>query len=165
MRYGAIRDLLLAMTVVMPDGRVVRAGRPVVKNVAGYDLPKLEVGAHGTLGLMTDISLKLLPAPRSRVSLVVPLQTLSEGLMLGSQLLPVCLVASALLLCKGCETEDLDAPYTLIYTAEGVDEDVDAELKQVRSVLGAARAPSPSNWSRCRAATCGPTGCTARART
>ena len=52
MRYGAIRDLILAMTVVMPDGRVIRAGKPVVKNVAGYDLAKLQIGAYGSLGLI-----------------------------------------------------------------------------------------------------------------
>ncbi len=64
MRYGAVRDLVLAATVVLPDGRVIRAGRPVVKNVAGYDLPKLFVGSYGTLGLLTDVSLKLAPLPR-----------------------------------------------------------------------------------------------------
>jgi D-lactate dehydrogenase (cytochrome) len=143
MRYGAVRDLLLAMTVVMPDGRIIRAGKPVVKNVAGYDLPKLEIGAYGTLGLITDISLKLLPLPRSRVSLIVPAETLSEGLKLGSQLLRVCLVASALLLCKGCQIEDLDSPYALVYTAEGVTEDVAAELAQVRATLMAAGGPRP----------------------
>jgi D-lactate dehydrogenase (cytochrome) len=146
MRYGAIRDLLLAMTVVMPDGRVIRAGKPVVKNVAGYDLPKLEVGAHGTLGLITDISLKLMPLPRRRTSLVVALGTLSEGLRLGSQLLRVCLVASALLLCKGCEVEGVQTPYALIYTAEGVPEDVDAELAQARAALAAAGASAPQEF-------------------
>lgn len=143
MRYGAIRDLLLAMTVVMPDGRIIRAGKPVVKNVAGYDMPKLEVGAYGSLGLITDISLKLLPLPRRRVSLVTPVETLSEGLKLGGQLLRVCLVASALLLCKGCEDASVDAPFTLVYTAEGVAEDVTAELDQARAVLTAAGARAP----------------------
>jgi D-lactate dehydrogenase (cytochrome) len=140
MRYGAIRDLLLAMTVVMPDGRVIRAGKPVVKNVAGYDLPKLHVGAYGTLGLLTDITLKLLPLPRRRTTLVVPVETLGDGINLGSQLLRVCLVASALLLCKGCEVEGVDSPYALVYSAEGVTEDVTAELTQVRAALKAAGA-------------------------
>lgn len=143
MRYGAIRDLLLAMTVVMPDGRIIRAGKPVVKNVAGYDLPKLEIGAHGTLGLIADVSLKLLPLPRRRASLVVPVQTLSEGLTHGSKLLRICLVASALLLCKGCQVEGVDSPYALVYTAEGVPEDVAAELDQARTAIAAAGGPAP----------------------
>ncbi len=50
MRYGSIRDLVLAASVVLPDGRSIRAGRPVVKNVAGYDLTKLFVGAGARSG-------------------------------------------------------------------------------------------------------------------
>ncbi len=111
--------------------------------MAGYDLPKLEIGAYGTLGLITDISLKLLPLPRSRVSLVVPVETLSEGLTLGSKLLRVCLVASALLLCKGCQVAGVTTPYALIYTAEGVAEDVAAELAQVRAALADAGGQAP----------------------
>ncbi|MGC9467624.1 MAG: FAD-linked oxidase C-terminal domain-containing protein, partial [Anaerolineae bacterium] len=59
MRYGAVRDLVLALTTVLPDGRVLRLGRPVMKNVAGYDLVKLHVGGYGTLGLITDVTLRL----------------------------------------------------------------------------------------------------------
>ncbi len=136
-RYGAIRDLILAMTTALPDGRVVRAGRPVVKNVAGYDLPKLFVGSHGTLGLITDVTFKLLPFPRERATLVVPVDDLGRGLALGGKLLSVCLVASSLLLCKGCEIPGASAPYAIVYTAEGVSEDVQAELTQVREALQA----------------------------
>ncbi|MCB0127389.1 MAG: FAD-binding protein, partial [Caldilineaceae bacterium] len=65
-RYGALRDSLLSTTVALADGRVIQAGRVVVKNVAGYDLPKLFVGSQGTLGLMTDATLKLYPLPRAQ---------------------------------------------------------------------------------------------------
>ncbi len=140
MRYGAVRDLVLAATVVLPDGRVIRAGRPVVKNVAGYDLPKLFVGSHGALGLLADVTLKLAPLPRARASLIVPVETLAQGLTWGAQLLRVCLVASALVLCKGCSLPTTSAPYALIYTAEGMPEDVAAELAQARAVLQAAGA-------------------------
>jgi D-lactate dehydrogenase (cytochrome) len=143
MRYGAIRDLLLAVTVVMPEGRAINAGKPVVKNVAGYDLPKLHIGAHGTLGLMTDISLKLLPLPRSRSSLIIPVETLGDGLKLSSALLRVCLVGSALLLCKGGGIEGVQTPYAVVYTAEGVTEDMAAELSEARGAIAAAGGPSP----------------------
>lgn len=145
MRYGAIRDLLLAMTVVLPDGRVIRAGRPVVKNVAGYDLPKLFVGAHGTLGLITEVSLKLLPLPRARQTLVVSVSSLAQGLDIGSQLLRVCLVASSLLLCRGCDVPDASSPYALVYSAEGVAEDVAAELAQVHAALRRSNAPGAAS--------------------
>ena len=49
--YGTARDLLIGLTVVMADGAVVRGGGKVVKNVAGYDLPKLSIGSFGTLGV------------------------------------------------------------------------------------------------------------------
>jgi len=134
MRYGGLRDLVVALKVVLPDGRLIRVGRPVVKNVAGYDLPKLFVGSHGTLGLITEATLKLAPMPRDRASLVVPIEDLELGLQWNHELLRLCLVASALLLCKGVEGLS-DTPYTLIYTAEGLAEDVAAELFQARDVL------------------------------
>jgi D-lactate dehydrogenase (cytochrome) len=135
MRYGSLRDLILAITAVLPDGRVVRAGRPVVKNVAGYDLVKLFIGSHGTLGLLTDVTFKLLPFPRARSSVIVPLNELAIGLKLAAKLLKVCLVASSLLLCRGCQLPGVSAPYALVYTAEGVPEDVAAEFGQVGDAL------------------------------
>jgi glycolate oxidase subunit GlcD len=65
MRYGGWRDNVLAVKAALPDGRVIRAGRPVVKNVAGYDLAKLFVGSQGSLGVMTEVTLKLTPLPRT----------------------------------------------------------------------------------------------------
>jgi D-lactate dehydrogenase (cytochrome) len=134
MRYGNVKDQVMAATVVLPDGRLVRLGRPVVKNVAGYDLPKLFVGSYGTLGLITELALKLAPLPRARLSLVVPVNDPKQGLEWSKQLLQVCLVASALMLCR-CDEKFSTAPYTLLYTAEGLPEDVYAELAQARTVL------------------------------
>ena len=138
MRYGALRDLILAITTVLPNGRIIRAGKPVVKNVAGYDLPKLFIGSYGTLGLMTDVTFKLMPFPRARSTLVVPVDDLDRGVKLGMDLLRVCLVASSLLLCKGCDLPGSSKPSNIIYTAEGVPEDVQAELAQARQVIKAA---------------------------
>jgi D-lactate dehydrogenase (cytochrome) len=150
MRYGAIRDMILAVTAVLPDGRVIRAGRPVVKNVAGYDMAKLFIGSHGTLGLVTDVTLKIMPCPRARTSLFVPIDDLVRGLALGARLLRVCMVASSLLLCTGCDLAGSAAPYSILYTAEGVPGDVTAEIKQVQQVLkaenigGAVQLDAPS---------------------
>lgn len=63
--YGPLRDLLLSVTVVEVDGTVVRSGGQVVKNVSGYDLVKLFLGSHGTLGVIAALSLKTLPRPRA----------------------------------------------------------------------------------------------------
>jgi D-lactate dehydrogenase (cytochrome) len=141
MRYGGLRDLVLTTTVAMPDGRDIRAGRPVVKNVAGYDLPKLFVGSYGTLGLITEVTLKLAPLPRSRVSLIVPADNLASGLAWGTQLMPLCLVTSGLLLVEGTAIPGISAPYALIFTAEGIWENVSEELDQAERQLVQATAP------------------------
>jgi glycolate oxidase FAD binding subunit len=65
LRYGAIRDSLLQVVMVTGDGRLVHAGGKTVKGVAGYDIPRLVVGAHGTLGVIVEVTLKLWPLPSS----------------------------------------------------------------------------------------------------
>lgn len=69
-RYGTMRDLLLGLTVVRADGRVVKGGGRVVKNVTGYDIPKLHVGALGTLGVVVEAHLRLHPRPAEERSWV-----------------------------------------------------------------------------------------------
>ncbi len=64
-RYGALRDLIIGVTVALPDGTLASSGGKVVKNVAGYDLPKLVTGALGTLGVITRANFRLYPLPRS----------------------------------------------------------------------------------------------------
>jgi glycolate oxidase FAD binding subunit len=61
--YGTARDLVIGIRVVAADGQLVRAGGKVVKNVAGYDLVKLYIGSHGTLGVIVEATLKLRPRP------------------------------------------------------------------------------------------------------
>ncbi len=140
-RYGSLRDVMLCATVALADGRVIRAGRNVVKNVAGYDLPKLLVGSYGTLGLLTDITLKFIPRPRAQRSLCVPVANPQQGLAWGAQLLPKLLVASGLVLHQAATIPGVpNAPYTLVLTAEGLAEDVDAELSEAQKLLQAAGA-------------------------
>ena len=62
-RYGAARDLIVGITVALPDGSVAKAGGKVIKNVAGYDLSKLFTGAFGTLGLIAQVAVRLHPRP------------------------------------------------------------------------------------------------------
>lgn len=64
-RYGSLRDLLLGVRFVQADGVITWGGARVVKSVAGYDVPKLMVGALGTLGVLTELSLRLHPRPES----------------------------------------------------------------------------------------------------
>jgi glycolate oxidase FAD binding subunit len=63
-RYGSLRDLVIGMTLVLADGSIVRTGGKVVKNVAGYDLPKLLTGSLGTLAVITEASFRLHSLPK-----------------------------------------------------------------------------------------------------
>jgi glycolate oxidase FAD binding subunit len=69
-RYGAPRDLVLGIRVCLADGTVAAAGGRVIKNVAGYDLPKLFAGSSGTLGLILQVAVRLHPLPPRRVTVV-----------------------------------------------------------------------------------------------
>jgi len=69
--YGGLRDLLIGITLVLPDGTIARSGGKVVKNVAGYDLPKLATGALGTLGVITQAIFRLHPLPRKTRTLTL----------------------------------------------------------------------------------------------
>jgi glycolate oxidase FAD binding subunit len=66
--YGTARDFTIGMRVVTADGRIVRVGGNVVKNVAGYDLAKLFIGSMGTLGIIVEATFKLRPLPQSRLA-------------------------------------------------------------------------------------------------
>src|ERR1700761_4371295 len=61
--YGTIRDYVIGMTVALADGTLIHSGGKVVKNVAGYDLMKLFIGAHGSLGVVVEVNFKLRPLP------------------------------------------------------------------------------------------------------
>lgn len=93
MLYGGPRDVLLGAQVALADGRLIRSGGRVVKNVAGYDLNKLWVGSLGTLGVLTEVTLKLRPKPACRRTLCFAFGDLGQALqaaeaVLGSELLP-----------------------------------------------------------------------------
>src|SRR6266571_1439330 len=78
LRFGALRDLIIGVTIALPDGTLASSGGKVVKNVAGYDLPKLVTGALGTLGVITRAVFRLHPLPRNTVSLSIPTSHVDE---------------------------------------------------------------------------------------
>ena len=68
---GRARDAILGMTFIDGRGEIMRVGAAVVKNVAGFDLPKLFVGSHGSLGIMTEITLRVCPLPAAQQTFVI----------------------------------------------------------------------------------------------
>ena len=77
-KYGATRDYVKAMTVVLPTGEVTRFGATVSKTSSGYSLTNLMIGSEGTLGIITELTLKLIPAPKATVSLMAPFENLED---------------------------------------------------------------------------------------
>lgn len=77
-KYGTTRDYVRAMTVVLPTGEIVNLGASVSKSSSGYSLLHLMIGSEGTLGIITELTLKLIPQPKEVVSLIVLFENLDE---------------------------------------------------------------------------------------
>lgn len=77
-KYGCTRDYVRAMTVVLPTGEIIRLGAPVSKSSTGYSLIHLMIGSEGTLGIITELTLKVIPAPKETISLIVPFENLED---------------------------------------------------------------------------------------
>lgn len=79
-KYGVTRDYVMAMTVVLPSGEIMRIGKTVCKTSSGYSLLHLICGSEGTLGLVTELTLKLVPKPAYDVSLILPFAELADAI-------------------------------------------------------------------------------------
>ena len=77
-RYGLTRDFVRCIEAVMPDGSIMNFSSNVVKNTTGYDVKDLIIGSEGTLCILTEVTLKLLPAPTCTCTLVMPFKSLEE---------------------------------------------------------------------------------------
>lgn len=78
-KYGVTKDWVLNLEVVLADGTVIETGANTLKNSTGYNLTQLMVGSEGTLGILTQATLKLLPHPRFNALLLVPFQSPSDA--------------------------------------------------------------------------------------
>ena len=135
--YGRARDLLIGATLALADGTLATSGGMVVKNVTGYDLGKLYVGSHGTLGAIVRANFKVLPAPAARRLAVAPFDDdLRERAL--SHAIALDLEPIALLAVDGFREAAPPARSRLIVLLEGSEALVDRATRELRSSLGAA---------------------------
>jgi hypothetical protein len=132
-RYGGIRDLLLCMTVILPDGRVIDAGKPLVKNVTGYDLPKLFIGSFGCLGMITSVTFKVLAHPKACFTYSIPVRDPALAIRVGLSIYQQTINASAILWIKGKDA----LQGNLICTFEGLSEDIQIEANLFQQIASA----------------------------
>lgn len=77
--YGSSRDVVIGLRIVYPDGSIIRAGGKTVKNVAGYDMNKLFIGSMGTLGVLSEVTLKLRPIPKYESLVLLSFQEIDDA--------------------------------------------------------------------------------------
>ncbi|HEY2961518.1 MAG TPA: FAD-binding oxidoreductase, partial [Pyrinomonadaceae bacterium] len=132
--YGRPRGSVIGMTVVLADGRVIKAGGRVVKNVAGYDLCKLFTGSYGTLGIITELTFKLRPRP-AREATVLAIGSTAALLAAGRAIVDARLFPVAVELVSSSFANRLDinadsASSTLLIRFAGNDKSVAYQTEQ-----------------------------------
>jgi glycolate dehydrogenase FAD-binding subunit len=125
-RFGAPRDLVLGVTLVLADGTIANAGGKVVKNVAGYDLGKLVCGSRGTLGLIARVSLRLHPVPKSSRTLGIEVGP-EDAAQVATAVMRSQLEPSAL---------DLEHPLLVVLLFEGSRSAVEAQMRTAQTLVG-----------------------------
>lgn len=138
-RYNSVRDMVLGVELVRSDGERVKAGGRVVKNVAGYDLMKLLTGSYGTLGIMTQVTLRLYPLQESSKTVFLSGEASAVArvmqALLNSGLTPT---AIDLLSATVCEPLDLSAAMGLsmglLVRFQGLAESVTEQVKRLMAL-------------------------------
>lgn len=133
LKYGVTREYVLGLTAVIPTGEIVRVGHRAIKGVAGYDLTALLVGSEGTLGIVTEVMLKLVPRPRHVATALVAFRSVADAAkavsrVLAEGVLPRCLeLLDDVSLAAAAKTSPYrfpaDAGAALIVETDGNDEE------------------------------------------
>ncbi|GAC1593661.1 MAG: FAD-binding oxidoreductase [Myxococcales bacterium] len=151
-RYGSVRDVIIGVSIVRADGAPARGGGKVVKNVAGFDLPKLACGSLGTLGMIATVSFRLHPLPETEATLLVRGRSATQVVALLAEVVKAQLEpSSAAALCEAGF-----GPFDLALRFEGFAAGVSQQAQRFASLGTAAgagaelldEAASRSTWER-----------------
>jgi glycolate oxidase FAD binding subunit len=140
LRFGSLRDLVIGVTLALADGTVASSGGKVVKNVAGYDLPKLVTGALGTLGVITRAIFRLHPLPRETRTVSCVTSNIGEAQRLVLAIQNSKLAHSALQICAEGKTQPrVDVLF------EGTEAGLTPQVEQVKLMMGSAMVTDAGN--------------------
>jgi glycolate dehydrogenase FAD-binding subunit len=144
LRFGALRDLIIGVTLALPDGTLASSGGKVVKNVAGYDLPKLVTGAFGTLAVITRAVFRVHPLPRNTKSLSMSAGTLEKMQQLILAVQDSKLAHTAL---QARIVQDAEPVVDVLF--EGTEAGIAAQEAQLRIIAGSVLVleTAPTIWA------------------
>ena len=144
MKYGVTRDYVLGLEVVLPTGQIIRTGVTTAKGVVGYDLTRLIVGSEGTLGIITRITVKLLPLPESVRTMIAifdhmetAAETVSEIIRRGIVPRTIEFMDNASICCVESHLNmhlPVDAGALLLIEVDGREKEVDMLMEQLKTV-------------------------------
>jgi len=140
LRFGALRDLIIGVTIALPDGTLASSGGKVVKNVAGYDLPKLVTGALGTLGVITRAVFRLHPLPHNTRCFTVSRTSAEDTQKLVLAIQDSKLAHVAL---QSCLTAKSTPTIDILF--EGTEAGLDAQAARLRTLCGSAQISEASS--------------------
>jgi glycolate oxidase len=121
-KYGTTRDYVLGLQVVLPDGQIMKTGSSAMKSVSGFDLTRLFVGSEGTLGVVTEITLKINPKPTSTSTALATFNNLEDAGEAVSQIMQTGIIPSVL---------EILGKHTIL----AINQNTDLNLPEVDAVL------------------------------
>jgi glycolate oxidase FAD binding subunit len=139
MLYGTVRDLIIGIKAVFPNGDIVASGGKTVKNVSGYDMNKLLIGSYGTLGIICEMTFKLLPLPEKKATLLVFFSKLEDADKFVHEILRSQLLPASIEILNGMAMKKLKCPmsisteenYLIAIGLEGVAESIDRQVSEM----------------------------------
>jgi len=137
--YGTARDLIIGMKTVFPNGDIVVSGGKTVKNVSGYDMCKLMIGSFGTLGIICEITFKLLPLPEKEATLLLPFSRIEEADSFVHEIMRSQLLPASIEILNGMAVKKMRFPvpmisnenYLLAIGLEGVSETIGRQISEM----------------------------------
>lgn len=147
LKYGVTKHYVMGLEVVLAGGEVIRVGGKTVKNVTGYDLTKLFTGSEGTLGIITEITVKLIPAPEYRLCLMAIFDDLDRAALTISHIIKQKVIPATLEIMDNTTIRTVenfskvglpvDAEAILLIEVDGMEEVVKKEFATVQEICAA----------------------------